>query len=85
MRAFSLPVTTTATSLYDLIGEDVIRHTDQISLQAPEANASTIFFGDNKVQPFELRPCASAHVPQPNIKDVYVRGTPPDKLSVMIT
>lgn len=81
MRVFSVPVPTARTNLYILLGAE-IRHASGIGLQAPEANANTVFFGDHAGQPFELRPKANAILPVTNTKDVFIRGTTGDNISV---
>jgi hypothetical protein len=53
-----------------------------VGLQAPEANANTIYFGDKNSQPFELRPEANALLPINNIKDVYIVGAGVDRISI---
>jgi len=81
MRVFSRPVPTTPTNLPTVLG-NVITQGSAVGLQAPEANANTIYFGDKNAQPFELRPEANALLPINSIKDVYIRGTLGDRISV---
>lgn len=81
MRAYSKAVPTTATDLVKLLGVE-IPHASWIGLQAPEDNNENIFFGDAKIQPFELRPKANALLPVTNGKAVFVRGTTGDLISV---
>ena len=83
MRVKSVDVPTTPKNLSTLIGK-AMRHTKEIGLQAPEANAQTVFFGDKEVQPFELRPQASASLPVVSFKEVFVVGTSGDKLSIIL-
>jgi hypothetical protein len=73
----------TPTSLADLLDKSM-RHTSAVGLQAPETNTQTVFFGTAKTQPLELRPKANAALPLVNFKEVYVRGTSGDKLSVVL-
>lgn len=81
MRVKQVAVTTAPASLGSLLDKQ-IRHTGSIGLQAPEGNVDIIYFGDKNEQPFELRPEANALLPVTSFKEVYVRGTPPDLLSV---
>ena len=81
MRVFSRPVPTSKTNLYTLLGAEIC-HASAIGLQAPEANTNTIFFGDHAAQTFELRPEANAMLPVTNTKDVYIKGTSGDNISV---
>lgn len=83
MRVKSVPVPATATSLATLLGKQV-RHTGAVGLQAPEANTNTVLFGDVNSQPLELRPKANTGLKVTNFQEVFVRGTPPDLLSVVL-
>ena len=83
MRVYSVDVPTTATSLATLLGS-MPRHTQCVGLQAPEANVDTVFFGDHKGQPLELRPQANGTLPVVGFKEVFVRGSNGDKLSVVL-
>ena len=83
MRVFSIAVPATRTSLRQLIPDENPRCTF-IMFQAPEANTNTVFFGDHKIQTFELRPCANMVVQHQNIRDVHILGTAPDRLTVML-
>jgi len=81
MRVYSRSVPTTATALPGVLG-NVMLQTSAVGLQAPKANVNTIFFGDKNQQPFELRPEANALLPINSIKDVYIKGTSGDKISI---
>ncbi len=83
MRVKSVDVTATPTSLSTLLGK-LPRHTNVVGIQAPEANAQTVFFGDKDSQPFELRPKANTSLPVTSFKEVFVVGTVPDKLSIVL-
>lgn len=83
MRVKSIDIPTTATSLSTLL-EKLPRHTKIVGLQAPEANAQTIFFGDKDSQPLELRPKASGALPVTSFREIFVLGTSGDKLSVAL-
>jgi hypothetical protein len=78
-----VPVPTTPTSLSTLV-DKLPRHTKTIGLQAPAANAQTVFFGDKVVQTLELRPRASGSLPVTSFKEVFVVGTSGDFLSVVL-
>ena len=77
MRVFRRPIPTVSTSIPDIIGS-AISQVSGVGLQAPEANAQTIYFGDRSEQPFELRPKANAMLPVNSIKDVHLKGTSGD-------
>lgn len=81
MRVYSRLVPTAATNLPTVLG-NVITQGSGVGLQAPEANVNTIFFGDKNAQPFELRPEANAILPINSIKDVYIKGTSGDRISI---
>lgn len=66
-------MTTDPTPLKDLI-QGQQRHTKFIGLQAPEANKKIVFFGDQHLQPFELRPKASTMLPQTFFESLYVKA-----------
>jgi len=83
LRAYSVDVPTSPASLSSLL-EAEMRHTKHIGLQAPEANVGTVFFGDQKVQPVELRPEANASLPMATFNSTYIKGTSGDKLSVIL-
>lgn len=83
MRVESVDVPTSATSLASLIDE-APRHTNQVGLQAPEANAAIVFFGNKDKQPFELRPMANVLMPVANFREIFVLGTGGDKLSIVL-
>jgi len=83
MRAFSFEVLTTAQRLVTIL-PDCARHTGSIAIQAPAANVDTIFFGDQKVQPFELRPKANGLIPIKNVNEFSFYGSVGDNLSVML-
>jgi hypothetical protein len=55
-----------------------------VLMQAPDANANTVFFGTDAEQPFELRARGSATLEVKDLKDIYVKGTSPDKLSILL-
>lgn len=82
MRVYSRTVPVTATPLTEVLGSGILTQASAVGLQAPTANTSTIFFGDKNSQPFELRPEANALLPINSIKNVYVKGTAPDKISI---
>jgi len=84
MRIFQVTTTAQAQSLEVLIGADCPRHTCTIGLQAPTANTGTILFGDNKLQPFELRPLANANLPVTSFKEVFVRSATQQLLSIAL-
>lgn len=83
MRVYSVDVPTMPTSLSKLLGS-LPRHTKSVGIQAPSANVDTVFFGDHKIQPLELRPEASGSLPVATYKSVFIRGTTGDKLSVVL-
>lgn len=84
MRTFSIDVTAEAKSLKVLIQDPTPRHTACIGLQAPEANASTVFFGNDKCQTVELRPKANASLPIASFDSTYIKGTVGDKVTVVL-
>ena len=79
----SVDVPASATSLSTLLSK-LPRHTKTIGIQAPKANTKTIFWGDKDSQPFELRPKANAILEVTSFKEVFIVGTTPDKLSVIL-
>lgn len=82
MRAFNIPIPALPTQLSVLLG-DTITQCSVITMQSPKANTNTVFFGDAKMQPFELFPQSNAQLAHvTNSRSVYVKGTPPDRLSV---
>lgn len=83
MRVFNRAVPTTPTNIPTLIGQS-LHQASSVGLQAPEANAAIINFGDRNTQPFELRPKANAILPINNIRDVYIVGTSGDHISIGI-
>ena len=83
MRAYSILVPITPKSLTTLL-EAEMRHTKSIGLQAPTGNTGTVFLGDQKVQPVELRPKANAHLPIATFNTTFVKGTSGDKLTVVL-
>ncbi len=83
MRVYSVPVPTSPTSLAVLLGS-LPRHTKTVGIQAPSANVDTVFFGDHKGQPLELRPEASGSLPVATFKEVFIVGSSGDKLSVVL-
>lgn len=83
MRVYSIDVTINSQNLKDLIDNPAMRHTKQISLQAPKKNFGTIFFGDQKNQPIELRPRASADLPIATFNNLYIKGLLGDKLTIV--
>ena len=83
MRVYSVDVPTTAKSLAKLLGS-LPRHTKTVGIQAPSANTDTVFFGDHKGQPLELRPKASGTLPVTGFKEVFIKGSSGDKLSVVL-
>jgi hypothetical protein len=64
--------------------EESPRHTRFIGLQAPTTNTQTVFFGDHKIQPFELRPKANAIIPVASFRELFLVGTPGDKVAVAL-
>jgi len=81
VRVYSIEAPTNPTTLFELLGARTPQ-TSFIGLQAPEGNSNIVYFGDVRGQPFELRAKASAGLPTTNTKGIYVKGTPPDKLTV---
>jgi len=83
MKVFSRPVPTSAANVPTIIGQGADQ-VGTIGLQAPAANAATIFFGTKDEQPFELRPGANALLPITSGRDLYLYGTSGDKISIGI-
>jgi len=83
MRVFNVPVTATPTRLDTLIGAENPRCTS-ILMQAPAANANIVYFGSYDTQLFELRIEANATIPHQNARDIYIVGTAPDRITVML-
>lgn len=78
-----IEVPTAATSLLSLLANN-LRTTAAIGLQAPASNAGTVFFGDQHIQPFELRAKANAFLPVNITNPLYIRGSSGDRLSVVL-
>lgn len=84
MKAFTVQPTSSPQSLTTLLGVATPRHVKAIGLQAPEANAANINFGDAKIQPGELRPKANALLLESSFAEVYVLGNGSDLLTVFL-
>ena len=74
---------TSATNVPTLVGQALLQ-CSAVGLQAPEANANIIYFGDKNSQPFELRPEANAFLPVNNLRDIYIRGSSGDDVSIAV-
>lgn len=81
MRVYSRTVTVVAQNIPTLVG-NMLQQCSSVLIQAPAANTTTVFFGDKNSQPFELRPEANGRIPVNQAKDVYIRGTPPAKITI---
>lgn len=82
MKCFQVDVPTNETQLTSLIG-DVGRGT-AILLQAPSANAATIYFGNRGALFGLLEAGKSISLPLTKYDSLYFRGTTGDDLNVVI-
>lgn len=84
MRIFSVELAANAQNLLDLLGIERPHAMSGIGFQTPEGNSSTAYIGTQKQQPLELKPDRSVFFPATTVRDIFVRGTSPDKLTVAL-
>jgi len=69
-------------SLEDILGPSRVA---SVALQAAEANAGNIFFGDKDAQLLFIQPAGSTDaLPFHNLKDVFIRGSAADVVIIML-
>lgn len=73
-----------ATSLKELFDMESEIKAGFIILQCPDTNGANVFFGTNASQPAFLKPEGSAEIRFANPKDVFVKGTGPDTIIILV-
>ncbi len=82
--ANEVAVPATGTSLKELFSlEDEIK-SGFIILQCPVTNAANVLFGTSSKQPAFIKPEGSAEIRFAHPKDVFVKGTAPDTVILLV-
>ncbi len=82
--ANEVTVSTNGTSLKELFSVPDEIKAGFIILQCPAANANNVFFGTSASQPAFIKPEGSAEIRFANPKDVFVKGTGPDTVILLV-
>lgn len=82
MESFQVSVTSTATSIYALTGRELCQG---VLLQAPSTNSGLVYYGGASAVVMEIDGGGSAGLDVTNTKDIYIKGTTPDKLNILLT
>lgn len=83
MRSFKVAITAASKSLFELVGEDY-SVCNEILIQAPDDNSEKIYFGERGREYAFLYNGGSSGLNVQSLKNVYVKGTPPDELIIII-
>lgn len=82
MRTTKVAVTATAKSLFELGNFDDAL-CNEILLQTPETNSAKVYFGENGKEFAFLFAGGASGLAVTSLKNIYVKGTPPDEIIIV--